>query len=96
MESPMATAVDHNSTVYRFAFTAWIPLVILPIGAVLLGSQFAPWTLMWMLALSIFAGLKWLSFADFSVASEAPIGRKLAYLFPPKTRRWLFILPNGK
>jgi hypothetical protein len=81
MDSATATAVDLRSTVSKVKFPAWLPLVILPISAVVLGGQLAPWILMWALALSIFAGLKWLSFVDTTAASGTPIRRRLAYLF---------------
>jgi predicted membrane metal-binding protein len=40
---------------------AWLPLAIAPLSVLVLYHQLQPWTLMWSLAVSIFLGLKWLT-----------------------------------
>lgn len=46
-------------------FPAWLPLIVLPTAAVICGWHWPGWVLMWALAYAIFAGLKWLSLADW-------------------------------
>lgn len=59
---------------------AWLPLVGLPAAAVWLAAEWPAWMLMWMLALSIYAALKWLSFADCVAGYETTAGRAAGYL----------------
>ena len=40
---------------------AFAPLILLPLVALLLWNQLAPWQFMWLLALAIFSGCKWLT-----------------------------------
>ena len=42
----------------------WLPLIVLPSSALLLFGALPPWVAMWTLALSIFAGCKWLTFSE--------------------------------
>lgn len=56
------------------------PLVALPIIAFALFVHSPPWQLTWMLALSIYAGLKWLTIASFPPARQASTARVLGYL----------------
>jgi hypothetical protein len=60
--------------------TASVPLVVLPLVTVWLATEWPSWLFMWGLAFSIYAGLKWLTFADFSGPSESTVGRSLGYL----------------
>ena len=57
------------------------PLIVLPVSAWLLAGRSAPWLLMWALAASIYAGLKWLTWwrarQSLSIASR---WRSFAYL----------------
>jgi hypothetical protein len=46
----------------------------------LVGWHWRAWELMWSLAVSIYAGLKWLTFADCPEARRATLGRSLGYL----------------
>jgi len=60
---------------------AWLPIALLP-GVVLLScNRWPAWALMWALALSIFAGLKWLTLVSFPAAHRASIWRILGYVF---------------
>ena len=59
---------------------AWLPLAALPPAVWLLCAELPPWILMWALALSIYAGFKWLTYADRAQAVEAPLRRSLGYL----------------
>lgn len=69
---------------------AVMPLVAFPLlSVVLCSSVFAAprWLFMWSLAVSIYAGLKWLTFAEAQRGASTlttetiPLSRKLAYLF---------------
>ena len=46
----------------------------------LLGSEWTPWILMWALAFSVYAGLKWLTFADATETGRVSDWRSLGYL----------------
>jgi alginate O-acetyltransferase complex protein AlgI len=59
---------------------AWLPLVSLPVAAVWLAAEWPSWVFMWVLAFSIYAGLKWFSFAVSVDPSESTVGRSLGYL----------------
>ena len=59
---------------------AWLPLVILPFAVMLFASGWPSWVFMWTLAFSIYAGLKWLSFADCIAASASTAASSLGYL----------------
>lgn len=60
----------------------WIPVIALPLGALLLMPASVPaWEAMWLLAINVFAGVKWLSWASVrkSVSRAADCRRHLAY-----------------
>jgi Membrane bound O-acyl transferase family len=58
----------------------WLPLAVLSLGALSLYNSLNPWAFMWGLAVSIYAGLKWLSWwkARFRIPHTA--WRSIAYL----------------
>lgn len=62
------------------AAAVWMPLAFLPILVTVLGSGWHRWLFMWSLAFSIYAGFKWLSFADSSEGQRASAARSAAYL----------------
>lgn len=64
----------------RGAISPAAPLFLLPSIAWALLSHAPSWQLMWGLAVSIYAGLKWLSFASSPASRGAPVVRALAYL----------------
>lgn len=75
----MAAIIQDDTTItHRFAAA---PLVLMPLAVVLLGDGLPAWVFMWALALSIFAGLKWLTYVDDQAARDAPLLRRLGYLF---------------
>lgn len=87
-ESPIATWTK---------LTAWLPLVVLPVVVSLFAFEWPAWVFMWTLALSIYAGLKWLSFADSIEASESTVGRSLGYLllWPGMNAQSFFASPRN-
>ncbi|HTG28551.1 MAG TPA: MBOAT family protein [Methylomirabilota bacterium] len=45
----------------RWKVTGWLPLAVLPAAALAFYKLLVPWAFMWILAVSIYAGLKWLT-----------------------------------
>lgn len=64
----------------RSALIAWLPLVIVPIAALLLRDRFPPWAFMWCLAIAIYASLKWASWWRSPLRDSAPLSRSAGYL----------------
>jgi alginate O-acetyltransferase complex protein AlgI len=68
--------------VKRNPWTAWLPLVLLAVAALMIGNRIPPWLFMWVLASALFAGCKWLT---WRLAVErgrgAGVGRTFGYLF---------------
>src|SRR3954470_21357262 len=62
-------------------FVAWAPVVLLPLLAAFLSARWPAWQQMWLLAVSIYAGFKWLTFATSSAARRASLGLSVGYLF---------------
>jgi hypothetical protein len=76
----MATALQTTTDLrVRNAF-AWLPLLVLPTAAALVAADGPAWILMWALAISIYAGFKWLTFVDCAEAGRASVGRSIGYL----------------
>ncbi len=59
---------------------ALAPLVVLPTLAFVFFARSPAWQLMWLLAISIYAGLKWLTIATSPSAWHASTARVLGYL----------------
>src|SRR5262245_2444945 len=78
--SSMATAIQ-SRTVFRLGNAGdWLPLVTVPVAVTFVGWQWPSWMLMWSMAVSIYGGFKWLTFADCQEAHRAGLGRSLGYL----------------
>lgn len=60
----------------------WLPLLVLPLVGLVLRDRMADWVFMWVMAFSLFAGCKWITYRR-AVTSGAVIsmGRTLGYLF---------------
>lgn len=59
----------------------WAPLILLPLLSVILGAKQRPWVFMWLLAIAIFAGCKWLTWWQERIAGfAANWKRSAAYL----------------
>lgn len=59
----------------------WIPLILLPLAALMFQDALPAWALMWLLAAGIFAGFKWQTWWDAAAARRAGAWRRtLAYL----------------
>jgi alginate O-acetyltransferase complex protein AlgI len=59
---------------------AWSPVLVLPLVAGWLTVRDPAWIFMWALAVSIYAGCKWLSFAASVTAEQASLRKQLGYL----------------
>jgi alginate O-acetyltransferase complex protein AlgI len=70
-----------NSQFVWQAISATAPLLLLPLAAASLCSDWPAWQLMWLFAISIYAGLKWLTFATCPAVQTASVAGALAYLF---------------
>src|SRR5215467_10544620 len=71
MTALTTTVGTTQTTVPRWPLGAGMPLVILPVAARLLTAAAPRWLQMWSLAVSIYGGLKWLSFAASPAARDA-------------------------
>lgn len=89
-------SVAESHIANRTKLNAWLPLVILPVAASWFACEYAPWIFMWTLAFSLYAGLKWLSFADSIDTSESTVGRCLGYLllWPGMDAKSFFAAPH--
>jgi hypothetical protein len=56
-----------------------MPLLFLPVATISLQAYFEKWLFMWLLAFSIFAGFKWLTWRRTNPAG-VPLARSIAYL----------------
>lgn len=99
-----ATAAGPRRDADAAKIIAWLPLLGLPALAALFGAAWPPWLFMWAMALALYAGLKWLTFADCPLSRQASLGRSLGYLLlwpgmdaaaflgpnrdPPRARQW--------
>lgn len=77
----MASVAARKVTIRSPKRTAWLPLMILSVTIALFAVDWSSWAFMWALAISIYAGLKWLTFADYAATAEPTFKRSLAYLF---------------
>jgi Membrane bound O-acyl transferase family len=77
----MSTAILRPTAGHSREILAWAPLSVVPVIAWTLGSAHPAWLLMWALAFSVYAGLKWLTFVDRVPADETLSLRALGYLF---------------
>jgi len=74
------SSVAEPRVAHHIGPAALLPLVVLPIATVLCADGWPSWVFMWAFAFSIYAGLKWLSFADCPDTPERTAGRSLGYL----------------
>lgn len=65
----------------RIGWVGWAPVLLLPMVAIITAWRSEGWILMWAVAVTLFAGCKWLSWWDAFLAGQAGSGRRwLAYL----------------
>ena len=56
-----AERIESASVVLSSAWMGWLPILFLPLMVVVLRPRLVPWEFMWILAVSIFLSLKWLT-----------------------------------
>src|SRR6266700_1857427 len=61
MRPPNRVNATAGSSEFPQQWIGWLPLVLLPISAFVLRGHLRSWEFMWILAFSIFAALKWLT-----------------------------------
>ena len=57
----LAETVPHRTAASSARWPGWVPLILLPALTIALRETLIPWVFMWMLALAIFGGCKWLT-----------------------------------
>jgi Membrane bound O-acyl transferase family len=77
---PMIGADAARQTTLRHACAAWVPFIVFPALVIAFRSQLVPWVFMWLLAVTIFGGLKWQTWWAARVVVIHPPWRSLAYL----------------
>src|SRR5262245_2038330 len=80
-ELSMASVVKLPTVPHLPKALAWLPLVVMPAVVLLVGSGWPAWVFMWALAVSVYAGLKWLTYTNCSESERASVYRSLVYLF---------------
>jgi len=73
----LQTAQQLNSST---GWIGWAPLLILPSLTIIFSLRLPPWKFMWLLALAIFAGLKWATWWKARIAAPQQTWRSIAYL----------------
>jgi Membrane bound O-acyl transferase family len=58
----------------------WTPAIVLPVLVFAVGSTWPPALVAWLLAGSVYAGFKWLAFANSRQARTASLGESLCFL----------------
>src|SRR5262245_58829545 len=76
----MASVAQTRSATHLPGVSAWLPLVVVPTGAVVIGGRWPAWVWMWSLAVAVYGGLKWLTLTASAEAEHASAPRKLGYL----------------
>jgi hypothetical protein len=61
MSKKVTRSVESVETDRSPAWIGWLLLAVLPLGALALRGVLQPWGFMWILAVAIYSGLKWLS-----------------------------------
>jgi hypothetical protein len=77
----MSDTIERKRTTgtHTLRASAFAPLVLLPLLPLPLLHQIPPWAFMWLFALALFLGFKWLTYAT-SNAPAAPLPTQLLYL----------------
>jgi len=80
MSSATRSSVRRSQGVSASGWAAWLPLAAVAIAAIAVRNRLPPWVFMWVLALGIYAALKWASWWRSAGRRQAPTGRSLGYL----------------
>lgn len=75
------TATPTTPATPRTTWLDWLPLFAMTAAAAVLARGFAAWIYMWLIAVAVFAGFKWLTWRDaVRRLPRVTMGRSLAYL----------------
>jgi alginate O-acetyltransferase complex protein AlgI len=79
----MSTVASHTSNVAHRSdrLLAWMPLLAFITGVLLFGAALPSAAMAWLLAASIYAGFKWLAFANSAAARRASLRDSMLFLF---------------
>ncbi len=77
----MTTIVQTKRVEIGQQLAAWLPAVVLPIAAGWLTRLLPAWVQMWAVAIAIYAGFKWATFAVAPAARRASLAKSVGYLF---------------
>jgi hypothetical protein len=77
----MTTIADTRYVARPRNAAAWLPLLVVPVVAVVATQSFPAWVQMWALAIAIYGSLKWLTFATTPAARGATLAMSAGYLF---------------
>jgi hypothetical protein len=77
----MTTIAETRYVARPWNVATWLPLLVVPVVAVVLAQGAAAWVQMWVLAIAIYGSLKWLTFATTPAARGASLGMSAGYLF---------------
>ncbi|MCB9922561.1 MAG: hypothetical protein H6822_10285 [Planctomycetaceae bacterium] len=75
----MATVSEPRSIRHTPKIASWMPLLVFPAVVLMLGADWPAWIFMWSLSFALYAGFKWLTFADCAVTLPTN-WRTLSYL----------------
>jgi len=75
-----AVESSHRDTGSAAKWAGWLPLALLPVGVVVFSGFLQPWAFMCGLAISIYFGLKWLSWWKARYKVRHAAWRSMAYL----------------
>lgn len=91
------TSIETRPPIVGAKLIGWLPLGILPLGALAFYNFLQPWAFMWLLAVSIYAGLKWITWWKVRNRIPHPAWRSVAYLLAwPGMDAESFLHVNGK
>ena len=86
-----------NSTKTVHEFCGWLPLVVLPLTAVVFAKSLPPWVFMWTLSFAIYLGLKWVTWWRARARVAHSVWRSVAYLVAwPGMDAGAFLDPSQK
>jgi hypothetical protein len=77
----VGTLIRVRGTRGLWPLIGWPPVVALPLAAVFVSIGWPAWARLWLLAVGIYAGFKWLTFATSKSARTTSWGKSLGYLF---------------
>jgi hypothetical protein len=81
MSSSTIQKVSRRAALAPMAYLPLALVLLFPLLVEVLGNGLPDWGVMWLLAVSVYASLKWLTFVDYVTTHEASMSRSLGYLF---------------